>query len=100
MLKDFANFIREKGVVGLAVGIIMGGSIGKFVTAIIEDWVNPIIGAITGAAGNLNDMVAVVGGMTFKYGHFISSAIDFIAVLAVVYFAFVKSPLGKMDKSA
>lgn len=102
MVKEFTHFIREKGVLGLAVGIIMGGAVTKFVNAIVEDLINPIIGWITGAAGNLNELVYTVPltSVTFKYGAFISSMIDFVAVLAVVYFVFVKSPLSKIDKKA
>ncbi len=100
MLKEFGNFIREKGVFGLAVGIIMGGAVTKYVNSIVENLINPIIGYITGAAGNLTTLAYTIPltQITFKYGAFISSTIDFFAVLAVVYFVFVKSPLSKIDK--
>ncbi len=99
-MKEFIAFIREKGVLGLAVGIIMGGAVTKLVTSIVENLINPLIGAVTGAAGNLNSLAYTLPltDITFKYGAFISSLIDFIAVLAVVYFVFVKSPINKIDK--
>lgn len=99
-MKEFITFIREKGVLGLAVGIIMGGAVTKLVTSIVENLINPLVGVVTGAAGNLNLLVYTVPltGITFKYGALISSLIDFIAVLAVVYFVFVKSPINKIDK--
>mgnify|MGYP000231638180 CR=1 FL=1 len=99
-MKDFIKFIREKGVLGLAVGIIMGGAVTKLVTSIVEDLLNPLIGTVTGAAGSLSSMAYTVPmtEITFKYGAFISSLIDFTAVLLVVYFVFVKSPLNKIDK--
>ena len=101
-MKEFITFIREKGVLGLAVGIIMGGAVTKLVTSIVDNLLNPLIGAVTGAAGNLSTMAYTLPmtQITFKYGAFISSLIDFLAVLAVVYFVFVKSPLNKIDKSA
>jgi large conductance mechanosensitive channel len=101
-MKEFIHFIREKGVLGLAVGIIMGGAVTKFVSSIVDNLISPIIGFITGAAGNLNDMMYTVPltTVTFKYGAFVSSFIDFCAVLLVVYFVFVKSPLNKIDKKA
>lgn len=101
-MKEFITFIREKGVLGLAVGIIMGGAVTKLVTSIVDNLISPLIGAVTGAAGNLNTMTYTVPMTTiaFKYGAFISSLIDFLAVLAVVYFVFVKSPLNKLDKKA
>lgn len=101
-MKEFITFIREKGVLGLAVGIIMGGAVTKLVSSIVDNLLNPLIGAVTGAAGNLNEMAYTLPmtSIVFKYGAFISSLIDFMAVLAVVYFVFVKSPLNKIDKKA
>ena len=100
MLAEFANFIREKGVLGLAVGIITGGAVSKMVTSIVDNLLSPLVGAITGAAGNLTEIAWTVPmtNVTFKYGAVISSLIDLIAVLLVVYLVFVKSPLNKIDK--
>ena len=99
-MKEFITFIREKGVLGLAVGIIMGGAVTKLVTSFVENLINPFIGAITGAAGNLTSLSYTVPmtHVTFMFGAFISSLIDFVAVLTVVYFVFVKSPINKIDK--
>lgn len=101
-MKEFIHFVHEKGVLGLAVGIIVGGAVTKLVASIVDNLVNPLIGAVTGAAGNLSTLAYTVPATTivFKYGAFISSLIDFLAVLAVVYFVFVKSPLNKLDKQA
>lgn len=100
MFKEFADFIREKGVLGLAVGIITGGAVSKMVTSIVENLLSPLVGAITGAAGNLSDLSWTVPltHVTFKYGAVISSLIDLVAILFVVYLVFVKSPLNKIDK--
>lgn len=99
-MKEFITFIREKGVLGLSVGIIMGGSVTKLVTSIADNLLNPLIGAITGAAGNLStwEYTLPLTHVTFKYGAVLSSLVDFLIVLAVVYFIFVKSPLNKIDK--
>lgn len=93
---------RAEGVLVIAVGIIMGGAITKLVTSIVDNLLNPLIGAVTGAAGNLSALAYTIPmtQITFKYGAFISSLIDFVAVLAVVYFVFVKSPINKIDKKS
>jgi large conductance mechanosensitive channel len=80
----------------------MGGAITKLVTSIVDNLLNPLIGAVTGAAGNLSALAYTIPmtQITFKYGAFISSLIDFVAVLAVVYFVFVKSPINKIDKKS
>jgi large conductance mechanosensitive channel len=100
MLTEFADFIREKGVLGLAVGIITGSAVTKTVTSIVDNLISPLIGAITGAAGALTDLSWGIPftGVTLKYGAVISSIIDLVAVMFVVYLVFVKSPLNKIDK--
>jgi len=99
-MKEFITFIREKGVLGLAVGIIAGGAVTKLVNSIVENLINPLIGYVTGAAGDLASLsyTAPITGIVFKWGAVVSSMIDFTAVLFVVYFLFVKSPLNKLDK--
>lgn len=100
-LHEFVDFIREKGVLGLAIGIIMGGAVSKLVTSIVDNLINPLVGALTGAAGNLNDLAYTVPftHIIFKWGAFVSSLIDFLSIVLVVYLVFVKSPiLSRLDK--
>lgn len=97
-MKGFINFIREQGVVGLAVGFILGGAVSKFVTAFITDLINPILGVILGMAGGLKDAYFSIGTVKFMYGDFISSLIDFVVVAAVVYFGVKTLKLDRLDK--
>lgn len=99
-MKEFVTFIREKGVLGLAVGIIIGGAVTKLISSVVDNLVSPLIGFITGTAGNLSVLTYTMPltSITFRYGALLSSFIDFIAVLAVIYFVFVKSPLHRLDK--
>ncbi len=101
-MKEFIAFVREKGVLGLSVGIIVGGAVTNLVTSIVNNLINPLVGVITGAAGNLSTLsyTLPLTQITFKYGALISSFIDFISILAVVYFVFVRSPINKIDKKS
>ena len=94
-IEEFVTFIREKGVLGLALGIIVGGAVTKMVNAIVEDLVNPLIGAITGMNGGLATLAYTVPytEITFKWGDFLSNLIEFASILAVVYLIFVKTPI-------
>ncbi len=94
----FLTFVREQGVVGLAVGFILGGSVAMVVNSLVNDIIDPLLGIVLGAAGNLSDAVLVVGGATIRYGNFLSSLIDFIVIAAVVYFAVTGLGLDKLDK--
>ncbi len=99
-MKEFINFVREKGVIGLAVGIIVGGAVTKFVNAIIADIINPILGAIIGGGKGLASYAYTIPNtkISFLYGDLISELINFLAILLVIYFLFVKSPLNKLDR--
>lgn len=100
MLKEFSQFVRDKGVIGLAVAFIIGAAVTKLVTALVEDLINPVIGILIGKAGNLANYEFIIPGTTatIKYGNLISVLIDFLIILLVVYILFVKSPLNKLDK--
>ncbi|MBN1464022.1 MAG: large conductance mechanosensitive channel protein MscL [Paludibacteraceae bacterium] len=96
-MKGFIEFIREQGVVGLAIGFILGGAVSKVVSALVTDLINPVLGLVLGAVGNLSDAMFKIGSAEIKYGHFITVLIDFVVVAFVVYYIF-KGLEKKIDK--
>ena len=96
-LQGFVEFIRSQGVVGLAVGFLLGGAVSKTVSSLVENVINPLIGLALGKV-DLADKVTTVGTATLKWGAFISSIIDFVIVAAVVYFLIKGLKLDKIDK--
>ena len=97
-MKGFMDFIREQGVVGLAVGFILGGAVSKLVAALVEDIINPIIGIVLGAAGDMASYTLSVGPINLKWGHFVSVMIDFLVIALVVYYGVKMLGLEKLDK--
>jgi len=97
-LKGFMDFIREQGVVGLAVGFILGGAVSNLVKAFINDLINPFLALILGAAGNLETAKLSIGSVDILYGDFLSVLINFIVISAVVYFGIKGLGLDKIDK--
>lgn len=97
-LSGFMDFVREAGVVGLAVAFMLGGAITKVVTSLVNDMINPILGIFLGATGNLKEMTITVGGARIAWGSFINSIIDFVIMATVVYFGVKKLGLDKLDK--
>ncbi len=97
-MKGFIDFIREQGVVGLAVGFILGGAVSKLVTALITDIINPVLGIILGLAGDLKSASFGVGAARFLYGDLINVFIDFVVVSLVVYFGVKIIGLDRLDK--
>ena len=98
IMKNFINFIREQGVVGLAVGFILGGAVSKVVTAIVADLVNPVVGLALGEAEGLKSASLSIGPAQILYGDLVSVAIDFVIIALVVYFGVRMLKLDKLDK--
>lgn len=95
---NFVDFIRKQGVVGLAVGFILGGAVSKVVSALVTDIINPIIGIFLGKVGSLANASFNIGPVTILWGHFISVVVDFLIVALVVYFGVKWLKLDKLDK--
>lgn len=91
------KFIREQGVVGLAVGFILGGAVSKVVASLVEDIINPILGVALGAAGNLSEASFLIGTAEIMWGSFIAVMIDFLVVALVVYYGVKQLGLDKLD---
>lgn len=97
-MNGFINFIREQGVVGLAVGFILGGAVSKTVSSLVENIVNPIIGVILGKV-DLADKMLTMGSVSLKYGAFVSTVVDFVIIALVVYYGVIALGLNKLDKA-
>jgi len=97
-MKNFLNFIREQGVVGLAVGFILGGAVSKVVSSIVTDLINPLIGLLLGKVGDLDQAFLQIGESKLMWGNFVSTTIDFIVIALVVYFGVKILKVEKLDK--
>lgn len=94
-ISEFFEFIREKGVLGLAIGIIVGGAVTKLVNAIVNDFINPVIGGVTPSGANLAKLAYTLPytSIELKWGDLLSNIIEFVSILAIVYFVFMKMPI-------
>lgn len=99
-MKGFIEFVRKQGVVGLAVGFILGGAVSKFVSALVVDIVNPILGILLNKVGDLKDATWSLGSAIIKWGDFVSVSIDFVVVSAVVYIGVHLLGLDKLDQKS
>jgi large conductance mechanosensitive channel len=92
--QSFFDFIREQGVVGLAIGFILGGATNGLVQSLVADIIDPLIGLLFPQQGSLSDFM--IGPVAM--GNFFASLIDFVVLAAVVYFVFRGLRLEKLDK--
>lgn len=97
-MKGFLDFVREQGVVGLAVGFILGGAVSKLVAALVEDIISPILAIGLNNLENLSDAYLQVGAARIMWGDFLNVTVDFIVIALVVYFGVKALKLDKADK--
>jgi len=98
-MRDFLDFVRKQGVVGLAVGFILGGAVSKLVTALVTDVINPFITMLFGGQlTGLNEWAVSAGSSKFMFGALISVFIDFVIIALVVYFGVKWLKLDRLDK--
>lgn len=86
--REFLSFIKSYGVIGVAIGIVMGQATAKIINVIVEALVMPIIGVIL--PGQIwQEAVIHLGKVNIKIGMIIAAIIDFTAI-ALAVFLFVK----------
>lgn len=97
-MQGFLEFVRTQGVMGLAVGFILGGAVSKVVSSVVTDIINPLLGVVLGSVEGLKTMTVSVGTAEILLGNFISTLIDFLVVALVVYFGVKKLGLDRIDQ--
>lgn len=98
----FVQFLRTQGVVGLAIGFIIGTQAKVLVDQFSASFVNPLLGLILGSGNNLTaaKFSLTIGKSTavFAWGQFAFVLINFIITAAIIYFTFKWLRLDKLDK--
>ncbi len=84
-MRDFLRFIKEQGVMGLAVGFILGGAVTALVTSLVNDIVYPLLGVILGSTKGLEKEYFQIGHSKLLYGHFIAVLVNFLVIAVVIY---------------
>ena len=88
MFSEFKTFIARGNVLDLAVGVIIGAAFKSIVDSLVGDIISPVIGLV--ADTNFTDLVWQIGGVTIKYGSFITAIINFL-LMAIVLFLLIKA---------
>ena len=87
MQGEFLKFLKEYGVIGLAIGVIIGSKAGELVKAVVDGLLMPIIGMVL-PSGDWQKLV--VG--PFQIGIVLAALVNFI-VVAFLVFMFAKKVL-------
>ena len=100
-LKLFIDFIRTQGVVGLAVGLVLGGAASVLVKSLVDNVVMPPLGLLLGSAEGLKGLTVTIGKAAsgtpaiLHYGLFLNDFVNFVIIALVVY---VTVKILKVDK--
>jgi large conductance mechanosensitive channel len=92
-IKEFKEFAMRGNVIDLAVGVIVGASFGKIVTALVDDVIMPPIGYILGGIDFANKKIVLqaaieakkIPEIAIKYGSFINTVIQFVIIAFCVF---------------
>lgn len=97
-------FVRTQGVVGLAVGLVLGGAVTVLVKSLIDNVVMPPLGFILGSAEGLKGLQLNMGKTAsgqeaiLYYGTFLNDLINFAVIAVVVYLIVHILGFDKIDK--
>lgn len=94
MFKEFLSFLKQYGVIGLAIAVVIGGKVNEFVSATVGDLLMPIVGVLL-PEGGWEKWVLELGPVKLALGHWIGVAIDF---LIVAYFVFIIAKVVLREK--
>jgi large conductance mechanosensitive channel len=84
MKNEFISFLKQYGVIGLAIAVIIGGKLNAFVTAVVDGIMMPIITFFV-PGGAWRSATLDLGSMHFLLGPVIGAAIDFVIVAWLVF---------------
>lgn len=92
-LAEFKEFVLRGNVMDMAVGVIIGSAFATIVTALTNDFINPLINSIGGTeiGGSIHLPWTPVGeaGQYLLWGDFVTSVINFL-IMAFILFLMLK----------
>ena len=88
LFKEFAAFINKGNALAMAIGVIIGGSFTKIVTAINAKIISPLIGAVMGSSDLSGSMITVLAYQKDEAGNIVLDATTGQPVIAnAIYWA-------------
>lgn len=84
MLKEFTAFLKQYGVIGLAIAVIIGGKFNDLIKAVVDGILMPIVGAVT-PGGDWRALVLPIGSVKIQAGAVLGATVDFVIVALFVF---------------
>ena len=83
--EEFIDFINKYGVVGLAIGFIIGGASRDLVNALVADILMPVITFFI-PGGAWEEATLTVGPIVLSLGHFAGALLDYLIIALIVFY--------------
>jgi large conductance mechanosensitive channel len=84
MMKEFVGFLKQYGVIGLAIAVIIGGKLNDLVSSVVSDLLMPLVFQPALRAAQVDD-IRKLSYNGILYGKVLGSAVDFLIVAFVVF---------------
>lgn len=84
MYKEFLAFLKQYGVIGLAIAVIIGGKANALVTSLVDGVIMPIVTFFV-PGGAWRTATIDLGPLHFLVGPVLGAAIDFLIVAWLVF---------------
>jgi len=102
-VSGFTDFLREQGVVGLAIGLVFGIQVKAVVDQFMASFVSPVLSLVLPGNGDSfarkSFTVSFHGKtQTFVWGQFVLSILTLLIVAAIIYTAYNMLRLDKLSK--
>ena len=82
---EFIDFINKYGVVGLAIGFIIGSASKDLVNALVADILMPVITFFI-PGGAWKEATLSVGPVVLSLGHFVGALLDYLIIALIVFY--------------
>lgn len=82
-LSEFKAFLMRGNVMDLAVAVIIGAAFQSIINSLVGDIISPFIGLFANI--DFKDWVLTIGGVSIKYGSFLTAVINFIIMALVIF---------------
>ena len=89
--QGFRDFIKDQGLIGMAVGLVLGTASGTLIKSLIENMIMPPLGFVLGSADGLKGLSWLMGvtpageEAVLNYGFFLNDLVNFLVIALTVY---------------
>ena len=84
MGKEFMAFLKQYGVIGLAIAVVIGGKANDLVGAIVKGLLMPVVGLVP-IGGDWQGWGFDLRGQHFAVGPILSAGLDFLIVAGLIF---------------